>query len=84
MKNKDIAKGVDIARNIMPINPLIKRDYITLKKISSKPNTLYEISLTKKGIKKQKELKNFIKYSLSQYLKDVKEFEKTLKQYNLT
>jgi len=83
IKNGDIIKGVEIARNILPIKPLIKSGYIELEKISPKPNKKYKAFLTEKGNKKQKQIKDFIKNTYPTYIRDIKEFNNKLKQHNL-
>lgn len=84
IREGDIIKGVEIARNKLPINPLIKSEYIELKQISPKPNKKYNIILTKKGIEKQREIKNFINNIYPNYIKDIIKFNEKLKEYNLT
>jgi|SRR3989344_1040501 len=84
MKNGKLIKSLDIAQNKLLVKPLIKADLIRLTQIDPKPNKKYKIYLTEKGIKKQKELKYFIKNLYPNYIKDIENFNTQLKQFNLT
>jgi hypothetical protein len=81
IKNNDTMKGTDIERHYAKY--LVKNDYIKLKQIKPKPNRMYIISLTKKGVKKQSKLKEFAEYTYILYLKEIKNFKKLLTKFNL-
>lgn len=84
IKTGNIMKGKEIAHGKKSfIRPLINSNFITLKQIRPKPNKKYKIYLTKKGTKKQEEIKNFIQNIYPSYIKDVGNFKKKLKEFGL-
>ena len=60
-----------------------KRGDIILNQISPKPNRIYEIILTKRGKEKQNKIQYFIKNIYPNYIKEINEFNKSLKKFNL-
>lgn len=84
LKDKEIIRGIDIARNKLPIKPLIKSNLIRLNQISPKPNKRYEIYLTEEGIKKQKKLQDFTKSIYNSYINEIENFNNKLKKFDLT
>lgn len=82
-KDNEIITGTQIMSTRRSVINLRKEGILKLDQISPKPNRKYIISLSEGGTEVKENLQKFIKSTYPSYVKDILNFIKSLKDFNL-